>query len=416
MKLGSARGADVPSQDVERALVIFVLLWAATVGGAMLFMAPPLIELALSEAVRPSYVQIGVVTGCFSGVTGVLLAVFQKNHDPLRYRVVTVVTFFANIATGLLLVTQLRWGALGAVLGQMVGAALGCFVALRNTRVVVFEAVDTRMIADGIKIGVPLTLYAIGGLATDQLSRVFIERHISMSALGVYNIAYLYCTVLGVVCGAINTAWVPRFFQDATDKARSESSGLYGTTLVITAIGIGGVLSIISPDVLRYAVGNEFRSASTLIPLLMVNALLSAPIWTVIMNPLVLRGYNWWIAWSALVSGTCNILLNSVLTVRYGVVGAVFSSMAALLVLNGVAAMRSLREFPVQYDYRRILLALLSAGACYFVSRTDEQASSGRTIAMHVGSAVICALVAFLLLPRSVQSTGARGPTVPVPS
>jgi O-antigen/teichoic acid export membrane protein len=300
-------------------------------------------------------------------------------------------------------------GVLGAVLGLAAGASGGFLIALTMTGIDFQTSFDRGVLARGLGIGIPLTLYALGGLSTDQLSRVFIERYISSSTLGVYNIAYLYCTPLSVIFIAINTAWVPKFFGDSLASDHAKTSGLYGTALVIAAVGIAGIMSILSPDVLGLVVSREYQEAQKIVPALMFNAVLSTPVWTVLMNPLILKNRNWSITWCAMASGACNVALNVYLTKRYGVNGAILSSMGALLVLNGLVAVRSLREYHIPYRYLRIAAGIGITAAFYKISLWGELFSPGAAFAVRATMATLCGIAALLLIPGCVTLLTNRG-------
>jgi O-antigen/teichoic acid export membrane protein len=335
----------------------FAIIWGIFMAVLLLLVGPPILARLFKEGSIESYGRIGIGIGCFSGVTNALLAVFQSNQEPMRYRLVTLCGFVANLATGIVAVVHLKMGGTGAALGQLAGAGSSCVLALLTSGIALRTTIDSGILYRALKIGLPLTLYSIGGFSTDQLSRVFVERYVSVASLGVYNIAYLYCTILGLVFGAVNTAWAPKFFEGGSGTKNVERSGRYGAGLIISAVGMAGIMSILAADILGLAVGRDYQDAQKLVPVLMINAVLSIPVWTVVMNPLVLMEKNWWITWCALVSGLCNILLNFILTRHYGAEGAAWSSTGSLLVLVGLTGAISLRVFKVKYDYKRIFLA-----------------------------------------------------------
>ena len=412
LKLNPEHRSKNEAYKVVNSIALFVILWALALGVVLWIIAPPLISRVIHEESIARYCRIGIITGCLTGVTGVLLAVFQSNQQPFRYRLVTIGAFGANIVTAIVAVVGLKLGILGAVLGQVAGAACGFLIAITAIGIGVRKSFDRNILVKGLAIGVPLTLYGLGGISTDQLSRVFIGRYISSSTLGVYNIAYLYCTPLSVIFIAINTAWVPRFFQDSLETSHAKVSGIYGTALIIAAVGIAGIMSILSPDILGFVVPRGYQGARELIPALMFNAVLSTPIWTVLMNPLILKNRNWSITWCAVASGLCNVALNVYLTKRYGVKGAILSSMSALLLLNGLAAVRSLREYPIPYRYLRIAAGIAITAVFYKISLWGDLFPPGAAFAVRATMAALCGGAALLLIPGWVTLLSNRGTIV----
>jgi O-antigen/teichoic acid export membrane protein len=401
LTLGAESGTNQQMNRVMDNLVRVVLVWSLGLGGALLVLVPMLSLHVFQSADLVPCNRLAVMTGCFSGVTTVLLALFQRNEQPVRYRVVTICSFVANLTTGLVAVLVLRLEAFGAVLGQLVGSASGCGVALWMSGIKLGTPFESKVIRRGLGIGIPLTIYSVGGFSTDQLSRVFIERYVSASALGVYNIAFLYSTSVTFVFGAINTAWVPRFFQQG--EGSISASGRYGTAVILSAIAMGGIMTLLSPLVIEVVVGRTYQGAVEFVPLLMINAILSGPIWSLLMNPLVLARRNWCIAGCALAGGAANVLLNEGLTSRYGVWGAAFSSLLSLLVLTSLVAYFSARTYPVAYGYGIIAkIGAVVATLYAVVNLLDRPGLYGLLLRLLL--AMLCAGAAYGLLRR--QRTG----------
>ena len=396
LKLSPEFGASHSPGYVVNNIVKFVIGWSLVLGGLLSLLVPSVTLQVFRSSNLVSCNQLAVITGCFSGITSVLLSVFQGNQKPLRYRVVTVCSFSANLVTGLVAVLLLHLGGFGAVMGQLVGAACGCGVALLSADVKLSASFDPGIVRRALGIGIPLTVYSLGGFSTDQLSRVFIERYVSAGALGVYNIAFLYCTAVAFVFGAINTAWVPRFFQMPRDNSAG-LSGHYGTAVILAAIAMGGIMTLLAPLVIDVLVGRDYQGAVAFVPLLMINAILSGPIWSLLMNPLVLAGRNWCIAGCAVASGGCNLLLNLWLTLHYGVWGAALSSMLSLVLLTALVAHFSSRAYPVVYEYKSIFqVGVVVVVICAFVDTLDLAGTIGHLLRLVM--AALCAGLACAVL------------------
>jgi O-antigen/teichoic acid export membrane protein len=354
LKLGPELATTHRQDCVTHSIVKWVAVWSLVLAGLLMAVTPLLSELIFQSAALAATNRLAVLTGCFAGITTVALAVFQGNQQPMQYRVVTICAFVANLGTGLIAVLGFRLGAWGAILGQCVGAGVGCVIALCSLRISLRAPFAPGVIGRALAIGCPLTIYSLGGFSADQLSRVFVERYVSASALGVYNIALLYCTAVAFVFGALNTAWVPRFFQLAPAAGTRQSSE-YGTAVIAGAIAMGGIMTLLAPLVIGWLVGKDYQEAVVFVPPLMLNAVLAGPVWSLLVNPLMLTGRNWRIAACAVISGACNLVLNVVLTRQYGMWGAAFSSMIALVLLTGLIGWFSFRAYPVIYEYRAIL-------------------------------------------------------------
>jgi O-antigen/teichoic acid export membrane protein len=408
IKLGPEFAAGDQPAYATNNVVKFAIIWGAFVCGLFVVIVPPATSLFFKSPDLVMYNRLAVVSGCLTGVTGTLLAVLQSNGTPVKYRLVTVCSFTANVATGLVAVLLLKLAGLGAMIGQLVGAGCGCVAALVAARADIRAPFDRQLIWRALGIGVPLTVYSLGAFSTDQLSRIFIERYVSAAALGPYNIAFLYCTSsLAIIFGAVNTAWVPQFFQLKKNES-VEQTGYYGTAVIIAAVSLGGVLVLLAPIAIWLIAGSRYSTAANYVPILMVNAIISGPVWSLFMNPLVLVGRNWTIAQFAIISGSCNVVLNLVVTPYLGAWGAAASSMVSLLVLTILSARYSARVFPAVYDIQIIVqVGLLVVLICTIIAVADITGTIG--IIMRFAMAIACAVLAYYALNRQRLKFRDRG-------
>lgn len=364
------------------------------------------VQIFASERALFEPARIAVYTGCVSAITSVVLAGLQVEGRAIAYRVTTIMTFVGSFASGMLFVVIWRFGAIGAVFAQSIGAVFGLVTALSSARMATHLEIEFPVVRRALSIGLPLTIYAIGGICTDQISRLFIERNVSTSAVGLYNVAAMYTSAIAVVCGAVNTAWVPFFFSRGLDAGGRNVAGQYGTILSIGALALAGLSAIFAPDVLSVFAGARYHAAAEFAPLLALNAVLAGPIWTMSMNPLVYTGQTWQITICAGIAAIVNIGLATILTPRIGVWGAILSSTIALLILNAAAIQSVRRDSRPHYQFRRIATMFTFVLLVVLLSAHFRGVAHPVSFVVHVSLGAIVLLTAVMLsfLHRSTES------------
>ena len=175
-----------------------------------------------------------------------------------------------------------------------------------------------------IPLALPFVFYNLSDLILGQSDRVMLKEMLGNESLGIYSMAYNLGNVMFIIFGALNTSWCPFFFDDMkmgrTEKVRAQGRNFLE---LYTVLSMGFVL--LSREVFHVFAGRDFWDGTGCIPVFVTgyyfNFLCTFPI-----------NYEYYhkktraVAAVTIGASLFNILLNYVLILKIGILGAAIAT------------------------------------------------------------------------------------------
>jgi O-antigen/teichoic acid export membrane protein len=213
--------------------------------------------------------------------------------------------------------------------------------------------------------GLPLVPAYLAGWALTFSDRFFLERYADLKQVGIYAIGYSIASVLNMVMGWFNTAWLPYGYSVANQpdvKIFYARMLTYALTL-FTLISLG--LSLFAREVLTLLATPSYYGAARVVPLIAL-AYLFYEMNYMIAFGLDLTGKTSYYAPIVGIAAVLNIVLNFSLIPSFGMMGAAVSTVASYMVMPVMAYLIVRRFYPVPYEKGRLLkLAVTSVGVFF---------------------------------------------------
>jgi len=285
--------------------------------------------------------------------------------------------FSAKAALSLWFVVQMGLGLGGLLWAELFTALLlvpASFVLVRREASLAF---DPQAVRAALAYSLPLVPHTLAHLVLTSSDRYVLQASHGARAVGVYGVAYLFSSALTVGSMAMNKAMSPFLFKSCQrlqelgalapepgatldPEARAERGTLgLGMAAFYAAVGLAGLVGVlVAPEVVRYAMSEDYGSALPLIPWVVWGAALHGA-YLVAVNLLFYFKKTVSVAVISGGAAILNLLLNLWLVPAHGALAAAITTLVAYALLAlGVylAAGRCLR---VPYPWRR--LAVLTA-------------------------------------------------------
>ena len=194
-----------------------------------------------------------------------------------------------------------------------------------------------------IPLAVPFVFYNLSDLILGQSDRVMLQNMLGRGEVGTYSLALNFGNIMFTIFGAVNTSWVPFFFDDMKfqrrDSARRQAENFLELYTVLSA----GFL-LLHQEVYHIFAGKDFWGGTACIPIFVAgyyfNFLCTFPI-----------NYEYYhkktraVAAVTILASLFNIGLNYVLISRIGIFGAALATTLS----HGL-------QFLLHYLYGRVIL------------------------------------------------------------
>lgn len=212
-----------------------------------------------------------------SALFNAVILTYYRNKETLkRYALISLSTFFMMAAGAVIGVVAFKYGALGNIIGKMIGATL-----VIGTFFVFFFAknrlrFNARLLWPLLKYGLPLIPYGLLNITINNIDRFFIERNFDLNTLGQYNIAFLISTIPFIMLNSFQSSVNPAVMKllETSKESNRESNyreinNNFKVMLLFMGIMIWGMITF-SGLFIRFYVGPEYRGIIQYLPILIL--------------------------------------------------------------------------------------------------------------------------------------------------
>ena len=181
-----------------------------------------------------------------------------------------------------------------------------------------------------IALGLPLTFQSLAYYLLGNSDVVMLRQMAGANDSGIYSLAFSVSGILFTLYNALNSSWVPFFFDDMRTGRRENIVRQSGRYLELyTVLSVGFILLV--PEVFRFFMEESFWQGIVLLPIFAANyygnVLCTFPV-----NYEIHYKKTGAVTLGTVVAALCNLLLNYVMIHAWGMVGAAIATLLARLI------------------------------------------------------------------------------------
>jgi O-antigen/teichoic acid export membrane protein len=309
--------------------------------------------------------------------TGVLLWVnvnyaqmtnlFRAEQRSVAFSLATLLNIGITVPLTVILVVVYKEGPLGIIVGNLSGTLVVFIALLGYRREQLGLQFDRRLLHSLNRFGFPLMGAALAMWVMNFGDRFMISKllhgHYAIVQVGQYSLANKISQAMVLLFTAFQIAW-PAFAYSIEDEREAKRAYSYVLTYLMFIAAWAAVgLSLFAPWIVHF-LGRKpgFWPAASAVPALAFSSVFVAGfiVVTIATGRARRTQFNWIAATAAAVF---NFTLNLWLIPAYGMLGAAYATLAATILLMVVRTWNAQRVFPVRYQWRRVAIILLAAGA-----------------------------------------------------
>jgi O-antigen/teichoic acid export membrane protein len=287
----------------------------------------------------------------------------------VQYSLFQTTSCVAQLSMTVALVKYFDWGIQGVLIGNLIGSALENGMVFTSTLRQMGWGFNRAELKLMLAFGFPNIFGRLAASCFQSIDRFFLNHYTSLRVVGLYALGnQLASPITMLVTTPFSMIWVNMQFSSMKDRDATEYFARMLTYVVYVAALLALPLAILVEDVLRIFAPLKYWESATIVPLLAVAAMLDAATTVVnvgisikrktFVNPLIVAG-------SALI----NILLNFLLTPRFGMMGATVAIVASYLAVFILRYRISNSLLPIHYEWGRIFKIAIVCLVLFTMSR-----------------------------------------------
>ncbi len=315
-------------------------------------------------------------------VTAIIFSKLRQNHKALRFALIKTAKICTELGVNLYLFlapSKPAWVYLfvsgtpdfSYVIFAIFVSCVLCTLLLLPEIFRLTLRLDARLLKEMLLYSLPLMVAALPGVINDLLDRILFRWFDTSSeqwrdTLGVYQAAVKLSVIMNLFIQMFRYAAEPFFFQRAKDK---DSRGLYAQVMTYFVafccmVMIGVVYYI---DVLELLLGREFRSATGVVPVMLLGYIILGMLFNVNMW-YKLSGRTSMAVWITLIGLAVTALVNICFMPRFSYWASAFAHLLSCSVMLAVSVLLGNRYYRIPYRWDRISVLFLITGVFYAFS------------------------------------------------
>ncbi len=302
------------------------------------------------------------------GFLGVILAFFSQpkriwaEYMIVKYKVVsmaisTFVAFIAGSAISIVCIVWLDMGVMGRVIGMYVAPVFLFVISVITMRRYAGGMTNFSTMFRVVKFGLPL-IGAIWAYSILQYTGSYLlERYMSLTEVGIYNIAYRLAGIPMFITLGFRQMWNPVFYENMLSANYRVITRLMSIFILMMTL-LCGVTILFAKEVIILLFDERYTPAIPVISWIVLGVFLLGllPLSNAFLGFAKKFGLTSWIA---IASGGVNVILNILLIPPYGVRGAAFALIASYAVYFGGGILFCYRDFTKVANFRALIMTIL---------------------------------------------------------
>lgn len=339
-------------KDEERKVYLGTIIIGLTLFSVFFFTIAMLLPQLLSGIYKsipfyPYYFLMLLLT-LFSKVITVPAIYLRVSEQALKFMLLSVSSFLLTAFFNLLFIIYYKEGAVGMLKGTLfANIIMGPVFYFFTYKAIKFNF-NIRYFKESVKFSFPLLPGLLMAWVLNLSDRIFLERYLSNTEVGIYSFGYKIASLVTVIAGGVFAAYNPHFYKLANEGGIIAKSKIekYNNIVILLILTICFFIAFFSKEMIVLLISTKYSAAIGLIPLLTIAFFFSQI--TSFLNLMIYQEKKTvQIMYITIVAAIINVISNVVLIPIFGMMGSVIATFISFVAL-----------FIIEYWY---------AKKCYFI-------------------------------------------------
>lgn len=183
----------------------------------------------------------------------------QAKQQAKQFAINNFLNFLTSLLLNILFVVFFKLKALGVLLSMLIVTTLfGIYAIYRLYKDVSF-CLKPKLLKISLQYSIPMIPHSLSGWLNGMLDRIFINRLVNLSSVGLYSISSQFGLIVNMLGFGINQAYSPWFFKrHGTDEGRKLISNVADLGIAGLSI-VGFAISIFSSEILSLMTTSKYH-------------------------------------------------------------------------------------------------------------------------------------------------------------
>jgi O-antigen/teichoic acid export membrane protein len=304
-----------------------------------------------------------------------------------------------NVFLIIIAVSVLKLGYRGYYYAYAITSAIFYFYAMWYAFKNFIFTIDFKLIKDCLKYSLPLIPHATFGFFLAYTDRIFVNKYLGTSELGVYGVACQFAVIFGMITSGFISAYSPFSFEKMKQNDFVPITKFCYKALVIFGVVVLSV-SFFARDLLLLVVQHDFSAGWVVLPIFAVAYMFQMGY--IFFVTVLFYQKPYLVNVVTFCSGALNVILNIYLTRKFGIIGATTCTLVSYLASMLVVYFISKRILDIGFSLYRILIFQIYIVIAILISYFIAYIASGAFHALLASMFSLLSITLSLLLANKL--------------
>lgn len=269
-------------------------------------------------------------------INGFNLAILRNRRRSIEFGGFEIIKTVIDLSVSILLIVVFAYGWEGRAAGILIGTSIVGIISLYRMWQTGYVAIkiDIKQIKEILSISLPLIFHGVGSTVILASDRIFIDRMVNTSAVGIYTVAYQFGMIVSLIVNAFNRSWSTWVYEMLAKENKNsknqivKASYLVAVGYLLVALAVTGGSYYLLP----FMTAEEYHGGIIYIGWIAMGYALWG-MYTLVFPYGVHKGSTSHLGVTTFLAATVNIVGNYLLINMNGVIGAAQSTLFSYLVM-----------------------------------------------------------------------------------
>lgn len=205
------------------------------------------------------YVIICLLNCAISPIFFYYQSYLQTTQQAKHFAINNLLYFTFTLLLTISFVVYLKMQALGVILSACIVTIIFSIYACYILRKKIVFNLSSKIISRSLKYSVPLIPHLLSGWLNGMLDRIFINRLINLSSVGLYSIGYQFGLIINMLAFGVNQAYSPWFFNIYNKKEEKYKITIVSDLTIAAISAIGFIIAIFSKEIVTLMTTEKYH-------------------------------------------------------------------------------------------------------------------------------------------------------------
>ncbi len=299
----------------------------------------------------------------FDAISLIPFALLRLERKAKKFGIIKVVNIVVNVSMNFLLVFYYKMGIEAVLIANLI-ASIITFIILSP---VVFRNIELTynkvLTKELFSFSLPVLPSGISTNIIQVIDRPIMLFLAGSTMVGIYQANYRLGIFMMIFVSVFDFAWRPFFLSNANSPDAKQLFSKVMTLFILAGSVIFLFISVFLNEIVLL-IGKNFRSGLYIVPVVLIAYLFNG-IYINLMAGIYIKKKTKHVAVVTFIAAAANVLFNFIFIPIWGMMGAAIATLISYLIMAGGLYFYSQKNYPIDYEIRKICYILFSVFAVY---------------------------------------------------